>query len=101
MTTDAVPAQRYAADIMANHGTFVLVGAPTKGVHLNWEDFIFKDIRLVGTKLGEAKDAQAAIDLVAKHNIAVTTKTYALQDIEQLVQDSHSSNKMGKAVVVF
>lgn len=92
---------KYGTDLLARHGTFVLVGQPAEGVHFAFQDLVFKDIRVVGTMIGECEDGQGAIDLVAKHDIKVTTKTYRLEDINQLVEESHSATKKGKSVVVF
>ncbi|KAK4058634.1 hypothetical protein OIO90_000078 [Microbotryomycetes sp. JL221] len=98
--TDAQAAFPYAIDLLARHGTFVLAGTPSAGLHLGWQDLVFKDIRVLGTKIGEGRDAQATVDLVAKHNIRVQTQRYSLDEVNKVVEDAHSTNKSGKAVVL-
>ncbi|KAL8277614.1 hypothetical protein RQP46_010046 [Phenoliferia psychrophenolica] len=85
VVTDAPASFQNAVDLLARHGT----------------DLIFKDIRVVGSLIGDTAQAQATVDLVAKHGIEVKTTKYRLDDMAQLLEDAHRPDKKGKAVVMF
>lgn len=71
LCTDAQESFSYATSLLANHGTFVLVGAPEQGITFQYHDLIFRDITIKGSLLGQKEDLQACLDLCTKHNIQV------------------------------
>ncbi|KAL7009284.1 hypothetical protein EMMF5_000914 [Cystobasidiomycetes sp. EMM_F5] len=91
----------YAVKLLARHGLLVLVSQPQSGIHLDFHELVFRDIRLVGSLLGNPDDLQATVDLCAKHGIESTLVTYRLEDINDLVKAADSAKKSGKTVITF
>lgn len=92
--TDAHAAFQYAVDLLAPHGTFVLVGQPDEPLAFqyrsvfapSWKykkkvnltnslslisDIIFKDVHIIGSLIGDTREAQETVDFVAEHKIQV------------------------------
>ncbi|KAL8277943.1 hypothetical protein RQP46_009575 [Phenoliferia psychrophenolica] len=101
VVNDVAASFQYAVDLLARHGTFVLVGQPVDGVTFTFKDLIFKDIRVIGSLYGDCAQAQTTVALAAKHNIVVHTSKYKLDDMAQLLIDAHAPGRKGKSVVMF
>ncbi|GFZ47409.1 hypothetical protein JCM24511_05152 [Saitozyma sp. JCM 24511] len=100
LTADALPAQRFAMDILRRHGRFVLVAQPSK-VELGYADFIFKDVTLVGSLHGNEKDLAELVRLVAKHGIRSDVVGYPMDRHGEMVKSVHEKGRKGKLVMTF
>lgn len=101
VATGAVQAFRLGADILHKHGILVAVGQPPGPIPFGYQDFVFKDIVIKGSILGEPDALKEMIDVAAKHDIRSTVRAYKLDDINQIVADSHDEKMKGKLVVEF
>lgn len=101
LATDAPPAFDFAAAITRKHGTLVLLGQPEKGITLSYYNVIFRDLKLVGSLVGDKKDTEELVNLVAKHDIQVEIKTWLPEQAEEMRQEYLEGKGSGKNVVVF
>lgn len=101
VATGAVPAFATAFDILHKHGTLVMVGQPAESVPVVYRNFIFKDIRMIGSLLGERDVLQEALQVAANHGIRSSIQAYRLEQVNEMVKQSHSSSMCGKLVVDF
>lgn len=99
VATDSIPAFTYAAEVTRKHGTLVIVGQPADPVPITFHQAIFRDIRVIGSLLSDATEAQEMVDQVARHGVEVTVQEYALDQVNKMVEDSHEKNMKGRLVV--
>ena len=100
VATDSIPAFTYAADILKKHGTLVVVGQPSDPVPVTFHQLIFRDIKVIGSLLSDAKEAQEMVDIIADKKIEITVREYKLDDVNQMVDDQHKPEMKGRSVVV-
>src|ERR1700685_3128563 len=74
IATGANEAFEFGADLLAKHGTLVVVGQPPKKIEFTFYQFIFRDIKVVGSLLSDAKTCQEMVNMVAEKGIEVKTK---------------------------
>ena len=97
--TDPIPAYTYGLDILARHGTMVVVGQPQNPIPLTYYQLIFRDVKVVGSLLSEPETAQKMVDLVGKHGVHIEVKTYSLDRVNDLVAEYDTGKVVGKLVV--
>ena len=88
----------YAMNIVRNHGQLVVVSLPVKGFVINPEDYVYRDIRIHGTILGTDATLKEMMEFVGKHNVKPVTKTYSLEQLNDVVEAHHSGDG-GKLVI--
>lgn len=100
LATDQQPAFDFAAAITRKHGTVVLLGQPDKGITMSFFSMIFRDIKLVGSLIGDTSDADELMKLVEDHNVEIKIKTWKLDQAEEMRQEYLSGKSEGKNVIV-
>ena len=78
IATGANEAFEFGADLLAKHGTLVVVGQPPEKIAFSFFQFIFRDIKVVGSLLSDAKTCQEMVNMVAEKGIEVKTKVYSI-----------------------
>lgn len=99
VATDSLPAFQYAADMTRKHGLVVVVGQPSDPVPINYNAYIFRDIRVIGSLLASVSEAQEMLNLIADNKIEITVREYKLDQINQMVSDTHKEDMKGRFVV--
>jgi propanol-preferring alcohol dehydrogenase len=70
-------------------------------VTIPFQELIFRDIRLRGTLVCSAQEANDMLQLVAKHDISVNTNAFkGLGEIEKLIELAESGKMKGKGIVI-
>lgn len=101
LATDNPESFKLAAKLTRKHGKMVLLGQPADGITLSFQDVIFKDISLVGSLLGTAKQGAELMKLVADNKIHLTIKRWKPEDAEEMRQEYLSGKSKGKNVIMF
>ena len=99
VATDPVGAFVGAIDLLSRHGLLVVVGQPKDPIPIRYIDVIFKDIRVVGSLLCEADVMQEMLDLTAAERVEIKTKSFKMDDVNDLVDAYHKGTYGGKLVV--
>jgi len=76
----------------------VVVSFPENGFNVSARDLVFRDISVVGTLLGNNSDLQEMVSFASKHNVKAVSKTFALKQLNDLV-DEYNKGGGGKLVV--
>lgn len=84
--------------LLRNHGQCVVVSLPVNGFMISPEDYVYRDIRIHGTILGNDAVLQETVDFAAKHNIKPVTKTFILEKLNEVVEE-HRTGFGGKLVI--
>jgi len=79
----------YGMTLLKTHGTCVVVSFPEKGFHISARDVVFRDIKIIGSLVGSNRVLREMLEFSAKHNVQATTKTFALADLNELVEEYH------------
>lgn len=70
-------------------------------VSIPFQEFIFRDIRILGSLIASPRQSQRMLDFVAEHGITVKTNPFfGLQDIPKLTELAHSGKLAGKGVII-
>lgn len=88
----------YGVKLLRNHGLCVVVSFPEAGFNVSARDLVFRDISVVGTLLGTNTDLQEMVAFSSKHKICVSSKTYSLAKLNELV-DEYNKGGGGKLIV--
>ncbi|KAK5191869.1 hypothetical protein LTR92_008450 [Exophiala xenobiotica] len=89
-----------ACSVTRMHGTMVQVAQPDQ-VCIDFQELIFRDIRVKGTLIAGQEYSQQMLEDVAKYNIKVETNLfYGLDQVPKMVELAHSGKMKGKAVCV-
>ncbi|SPO25494.1 related to Zn-dependent alcohol dehydrogenases [Ustilago trichophora] len=99
MATDVISAHEFGLAITKNHGLFMVVGQPNDPIPIHYNHFIFRDITVKGSLLGDPKTTREMCELVAKHRIQVKTIAYPLEDVDKMRADYAKPNHQGKMVI--
>jgi len=99
--TEPVPAFQYGTGLLAKHGVLVVVGQPKDMIPFSFYEFVFNDIKVVGTLLAERDTVQDMVNLIAEHDIHVETTEWKLEDCNEMVKAYNTGKTIGKHVVVF
>jgi D-arabinose 1-dehydrogenase-like Zn-dependent alcohol dehydrogenase len=91
-------ALEYGVKLLKNHGTCVMVSFPKEGFHIQPRDLVFRHISMVGVLVGRNRQLRAMLNFAAKEGVRAKTKTYALEQLNELVDDYHKGAS-GKLVI--
>lgn len=98
--SDAMSAAATACAVTKRHGLLVQIAQPPT-VNIPFAELIFRDIRIIGSKISSPYEARRMLDVVAEHNISVTTNPFnGLRELPRLVELAESGKMMGKGVIV-
>jgi len=100
LTADPVASHRYGLDLTRRHGLVVVVCQPPK-FEFTFNDFIFRDLTIVGHLHGNEDDLQETVDLVSEHGIVVEVNRFGLEEHEKMVDSLGDEKRKGKSVLVF
>lgn len=84
--------------LLRNHGVMVVVSFPKKKLEVSANDLVFRDISVVGSLVGRNHQIREMLQFAQEHGVQATVQAYKLEDINQLVQDSHKGGA-GKLVI--
>lgn len=79
---------------MRKHGTIVQVSVPFEGIKLDAVDMLFKDLTFRGSLYGTVEDAVDMLADAVKYGVKVEKDVYALEDVNQAVEDSKKGGKI-------
>lgn len=100
VATDPLSAFAFATNMLAKHGTMVVVGLPKEPIPFHYTDIIFRGINVTSGTPAPKPLLQEMVNLTLDANIQVEVKVYdGLERISDLVQDYHDPNIKGKLVV--
>jgi D-arabinose 1-dehydrogenase-like Zn-dependent alcohol dehydrogenase len=88
----------YMMKLLRRHGVCVVVSFPQAGFVVNPNDLVFRDIVVVGSLIGSHAQLKEMMHFAAKHGIRAQTRTFALEHLNELVEEYHQGNG-GKLVV--
>ncbi|KAL7905012.1 alcohol dehydrogenase [Trichoderma velutinum] len=89
----------YGMELLKNHGTCVIVSFPKDGFHFEPRDLIFRHITLIGVLVGKNRQLRAMVNFAAEQGVRARIRTYALEELNDLVADYHKGVVGGKLVV--
>ncbi|KAK0280276.1 hypothetical protein LTR91_004783 [Friedmanniomyces endolithicus] len=84
--------------LLKHHGVCVVVSFPEAGFHVSARDLVFRDIRIIGSLVGGNNTLQEMLEFAAKHEVKAVSKTFALAELNGLVEEYHKAAG-GKLVV--
>ncbi|EJU00406.1 GroES-like protein [Dacryopinax primogenitus] len=99
VATDAIPAYDFGLEITRKHGLFVDVGQPFDPIPVHYRHLIWRNIQVVGVSLGTMENTREMVQLFADNDLECSTRVYAMEEIEKLIEDTHDRNMAGKMVV--
>ena len=89
-----------AADALATHGHYVLIGLSTKSVAITGTKFIWNDISLHGSLIGGVKQTKETVDFCWKHKIFPDVNIISVRDIPNVLQLLEKGNDSTKRYVI-
>ncbi|KIW69993.1 hypothetical protein PV04_02305 [Phialophora macrospora] len=95
---EAQAALEYGMKLIKNHGVCVTVSFPKEGFRIQPRDLVFRHIDMVGVLVGRNHQLRAMLNFAAEEGVRAKTKTYKLEELNQLVEDYHKGTS-GKLVV--
>ena len=95
---EAQAAFDFGMALLKNHGTCVVVSFPKEGWHFQPRDLVFRHIKMTGVLVGRNRQLKAMLKFAAENKVRATIKTFALEDLNELVGVYHQGN-FGKLVV--
>ncbi|XP_014561633.1 hypothetical protein COCVIDRAFT_11736 [Bipolaris victoriae FI3] len=87
----------YGMQLLRNHGTMVVVSFPGE-LRFSAKDLVFRDIKVIGSLVGRNHQLRQMLNFAAKNKIEAVTTLYALEDLNDLV-NQHRTGMGGKLVV--
>jgi D-arabinose 1-dehydrogenase-like Zn-dependent alcohol dehydrogenase len=99
--TDAPQGLAYARDLVADHGTLVIIAGNVENMKFTWLDFLNRDLKIKGTLSGNGSDLKECVELCAKYGVESSLTVYMFEEEEmnRMVQDCKQPGWAGKAVV--
>ncbi|TKA56081.1 hypothetical protein B0A55_11155 [Friedmanniomyces simplex] len=88
----------FGMKLLKHHGLCVVVSFPEAGFHMSARDLVFRDITITGSLVGGNNTLREMLDFAAKHNVRAVSKTFALDNLNGLVEEYHKAAG-GKLVV--
>ena len=88
----------FGMKLLKSHSTCVTISFPIDGFHIQPRDLVFRHITMVGVLVGRNRHLRAMLQFAAAHNVRAKTVTYALEQLDELVDDYHQGAS-GKLVV--
>ena len=89
-----------AADALATHGHYVLIGLNTKPVAITGTKFIWNDISLHGSLIGGVKETKETVDFCWKHKIFPDVNVISVCDIPNVLHLLEKGNDSTKRYVI-
>lgn len=98
--SDHKDASAIACAMTKMHGLMVQIAQPDI-VAIPFREFIFRDVRVIGSCISGAEETKGMLEAIAEHGVTVTTAPFhGLEKIEELTKLVHSGKLSGKAVIV-
>lgn len=98
--SDADSAAATACAVTRMHGKMVQIAQP-KDVVIPFQEFVFRDVRVEGSLICSPDEARKMLEVVAEHDISVTTNpVFGLKEVPNLVEMAHSGKMKGKGIVI-
>lgn len=88
----------YGMKLLHRHGVCVVVSFPQAGFVVNPNDLVFRDIKVTGSLIGTHAQLKEMMHFAARHGVRAQMRTFALEDLNELVEEYHKGNG-GKLVV--
>lgn len=85
-------------ELLRNHGTIVVVSFPKERLAVSANDLVFRDISVVGSVVGRNYQLRQMVDFVVDNNIEVKVRTFAFEQLNDLVEHS-KTGASGKLVI--
>lgn len=79
----------YGMKLLRNHAVCVAVSIPVEGWKVSAVDLVFRDITVKGSILGSRAVLEETVNFAAKHEIKPVTRTFALAELNDLVESLH------------
>lgn len=95
---EAQAAFDFGMALLKDHGTCVVVSFPKEGWHFQPRDLVFRRISMTGVLVGTNWQLKAMLKFAADHDVRAVMKTFALEELNKLVEVYHQGN-FGKLVV--
>ncbi|ETN40112.1 uncharacterized protein HMPREF1541_04387 [Cyphellophora europaea CBS 101466] len=95
---EAQAAFDFGMAILKNHSKCVVVSFPKDGWKFQPRDTVFRHIDVVGVLVGRNKQLRAMLKFAAEQGVRAKIRTYALENLNGLVEDYHKGAG-GKLVV--
>ncbi|KAI0968306.1 alcohol dehydrogenase [Xylaria arbuscula] len=91
-------ALEYGMKLIKDHGVCVTVSFPKEGFLIQPRDLVFRHISMVGVLVGRNRQLRAMLNFAAEECVRARTRTYSLEQLNELVDDYHKPIS-GKLVV--
>ncbi|KAK2616144.1 hypothetical protein N8I77_002851 [Diaporthe amygdali] len=95
---EAQQALTYGMKLIKDHGICVTVSFPKEGFVIQPRDLVFRHIDMRGVLVGRNRQLRAMLNFAAEANVRAVVTIYRLEDLNQLVYDTHHG-ATGKLVV--
>ncbi|GJJ10899.1 hypothetical protein Clacol_005127 [Clathrus columnatus] len=99
VVADSNAAYDIALKLTGKHGTMVGIGIPQNAINVHYSSLLSRNITLKSATLGTPGQTREMLGLVAQYGIKVQTKSYPLEDFEQMLKDYQSEERAGKYVL--
>ena len=100
ITSESDAAITYALNVTRRHGTVIVLSQPDF-VKIPSGDLIFKHITVKGSLQDGVAVLQRTSDFVAKHEIEIITKSWSLDQVNDMWSHQESPDMVGKNVILF
>lgn len=88
----------YGIRLLKNRGTCVVVSFPKNGFTFSTQDIVFRNVSIIGSLVGSNRLLREMLTFTAKHGIKTTSKSFAISQLNELVEQHHSG-VCGKLIV--
>ncbi|KAJ5556087.1 GroES-like protein [Penicillium frequentans] len=88
----------YGMCLLKDRGTCVVVSFPRNGFTFSTQDVVFRHVSIIGSLVGSNRLLREMLTFTAKHGIKSTSKSFALSQLNELVEQHHSG-VYGKLIV--
>jgi propanol-preferring alcohol dehydrogenase len=82
-------------------GRIIAVAIPKENISIPTINFIFREIKLIGSFVGTRKDVQEALELAKIHKITCKVERCKLEDINEVFDNMHNYKISGRIVIDF
>jgi propanol-preferring alcohol dehydrogenase len=83
------------------HGLVVQVGQPSKDLHFYFKHLVLRDVRLIGTMLGNRSELRELLQFVSDKRIPVAvTPSHGVETLNEVLSVARGGDFLGKLVVV-
>ena len=95
---EAQAAFDFGMALLRDHGNCVVVSFPKEGWRFQPRDLVFRHITMTGVLVGRNWQLRAMLKFAAENEVRAVMKTFALEDLNKLVEVYHQGN-FGKLVI--